>query len=104
MANTQRVYVYATGDVFVPYRVFPPVTILKKNETMEVVNTTDVDALWEVPPGLLDDGAINETVPGKGGRKSKDAKKDGLRVGAYQVSVGGRRAHAHSDPRIIIDL
>jgi hypothetical protein len=102
MADKKRVYVYETGDPFVPYRVFPAVTILKKNDSIELVNTTDDEAVWEVPAGLLDDAAIRESVPRKS-QKSKEAKKDGPQAGTYKVHVDGSRAHAHSDPVIIID-
>jgi hypothetical protein len=103
MADTKRVYVYTEEGFIDSYKVFPAVTILKKNDSIELVNITLKRAEWNVPAGVLEDSAIHEDVePGQ--RKSKTARKDGPRGGTYKVKVDGKDAHGHSDPAIIIDL
>ncbi len=37
-------------------------TILKKNDSMVLVNFADKDARWQVPAGVLEDKAIDEPV------------------------------------------
>ena len=98
----QRVYVYKDEGFIDTYRVYPPVTILHKQDDIELVNYADAEARWEVRAGVLGDDPVDERVdPGK--TKTKKAMKDGPLVAEYKVHVDGKRAHAQSDPVIIID-
>jgi hypothetical protein len=100
----QRVYLYKAEvlELIPIYKVYPAVIVLKKNDDLVLVNTTDEDAEWIVPAGVLDDGSIDEPV-NKHTYKTKTAKKEGPRASTYTVKVGLHRAIGHSDPVIIID-
>jgi hypothetical protein len=102
MAEKKRVYVYKETGFIDSYRVYPAVTILRKNDSIELVNCTDVDAEWEVPAGVLAAHKVTKSVKK---RKSDflDATIEGPAGAEYEVKVGGKKAQAQSDPVIIID-
>lgn len=102
MAQPTRVYLFKIAGLIDSYKVYPAVTILKKNDSIELVNCTDDDARWDVPAGVLQASAVSEPVDRHTSR-SKTATIDGPRAAEYEVHVDGKKAHAHSDPVIIID-
>ena len=97
-----KVYVYETGDILVKYRVYPAVVLLNTNDKLEVLNTTNGEAKCFVPAKVLDNGDVILTIA-KHSRGSKDAKRQGPLASSYEVFVDGEKAHAQSDPVIIID-
>ena len=86
-------YILDIDDRFI---VRPTVAVLKKNDEFEIYNLSGLQAVVTFPdfPGetltLQDREWGTATVSGQGPYR-------------YEVTVGGRRAHAESDPVIIID-
>ena len=99
-----RAYVYKDTEGIDGYRIFPPVVVIKKNDDFELVNVSGDVAIWKMPAGPFSDLPVTESVPNKEG-KTKTAKEDSAGMAVeYVVLVNGKRAKAHSDPVIIIDL
>jgi hypothetical protein len=101
---TKRAYVYETSNLLDPYKVFPPVVILKKGDKLEFVNTvTTHDAFLTVPDGVFQGGAVKKQKVGKKSTFSTNDANEGPLGVEYEVEVDGKKATAHSDPVIIID-
>ena len=86
-------YILDIDDRFI---VRPSVAVLKRNDEFEIYNLCGQDAVVTFPdfPGQtlsLHHGEWGTAMVG------------GQGVYRYEVKVGGRRAHAESDPVIIID-
>jgi hypothetical protein len=98
---TKRAYLYEVdGFVF----IYPSVSVLKTGDKFELINTTDEDAVWSVPDGAFEGGAIkNEPIQKKHPSPEKTARNAPFLVVKYNAHVGAKRAIAHSDPIIIID-
>jgi hypothetical protein len=106
MAKPTRAYVYKISGLLGidEYKVYPPVVILSKGETFQLVNMVDDhDAELSVPSGVFEDGAVKEKIKGKGGHSKEQTAKETTIVATYKVDVDGKHATAHSDPIIIID-
>jgi hypothetical protein len=102
---TKKAYVYKVDDVFTPYRVFPPVVVLTRNDKFELVNTVDDhDAVWSVPDGFFEGDSINDRKIGRRSTSGEKTPKSNSRLSTqYAVEVDGKRATGNSDPVIIID-
>ena len=99
-----RAYVYKDTEGIDGYRVYPPVVIMKANDDFELVNVSGDTAIWKMPAGPFSDVPVTESVSDKTGKtKTSKDNSEGMAV-EYVVLVNGKRAKAHSDPVIIIDL
>lgn len=96
-----RAYLYEVdGFVF----VYPPVSVLKKGDTFELINTADEAGVWSVPEGPFEGGAFkDEPIPKKHSSSAKTVRDHPFLVVKYNAHVGGKRAIGRSDPIIIID-
>jgi hypothetical protein len=99
-----RAYVYKDSGFIDSYKIYPPVVIVTKNDTFELVNTVDNhDAEFTVPSQFDYNGPQPEKI--KPGKKSSKTLKNNAVVAAveYEVKVDGHKAKGNSDPVIIID-
>ena len=99
-----KAYVYKVPGFIDGYQIYPPVVILNKGDTFQLVNTVDDhEAELSVPDGVFEDGPVNkEKIGARKGSKEQTAKDTIIGV-QYKVKVDGKDASAHSDPVIIID-
>jgi hypothetical protein len=104
MAN---VWVYKDSDD--EYRVYPPVVVLRKNDDLEIGNTTDEDLEWSTSQDALNpaSGKVGSGKKEKAG-KARDQKK---KYSAYSYTVTmtltigtKKKAKGNSDPVIIIEM
>jgi hypothetical protein len=100
----KRAYVYKETKGIDEYRVYPGVVILDNaSDTFELVNLSGDPADLQVPAGVFDGGAVNQSI-GNGNVSGDKTPLGGRRAAEYKVEVRGKRAKGNSDPVIIIDL
>jgi hypothetical protein len=108
--KAQKVHIYKDSDG--EFRVYPPVVVLggdanaSLTDDLTLVNHTEEDLLWYVPPGPFD-AANPHSEPVKKGGKSASAK-NALKVDVattYAVFMiqSGKKAKGNSDPVIIVE-
>ena len=98
-----RAYVYKDSGFIDSYKVYPPVVVLTKNDQFELVNTTDDEAVLQIPEGAFEGGGVDEKIRKHSKSNAKTPRNVPPLAVEYQVTVKGKKATAHSDPVIIID-
>lgn len=99
----EKVYVFKTSSG--GYRVEPGIVLLGGGETLRVINASAVSIKVAVPKGAVKPPATQKIAAG--GRADFRTKSQGrgrIKAYSYRVSTSsGKKAHANSDPIMIIE-
>lgn len=95
-----HIFEHVREDGSVEYRIYPPVVVLKRGQTLEFENLTNLDWDWDCP---------SQRARGKVPKDRKTAVWTVPNTAAKQAAPctmtgpNGKRAKGLSDPMIIID-
>lgn len=99
----EKVYVVKTSSGV--YRVEPGIVVLSGGEALRVINATAVTVKVVVPKGAAKPPATQKIVASDHGDfRTKSQGHGNIKAYSYKVSTSsGKRAHANSDPIMIIE-